>query len=100
MSNIPAVTAIADSVFASTKKNFVSFKAIQELLPANIGPVDYRELGYKWQTLVISEHGFLAEYKAKYKREAKKNIPKIYYGKGGFENYEMGGGCCYVLVRK
>ena len=102
---VTAVTAVIDSVFASTKKNFIAFDAVEELLPAagvriKDGGMFYGKTGYKWKTMVISEHGFQKQYQAMYKKQAAKNISKIYYGKGGFKNYDVGGGCCYVLVRK
>ncbi len=103
MSKLSAVTSVIDSVFASTNKNFVCFKAIRELLPKNVKDFDFFTLattGYRWNTMVISEHGFKQEFQAQYKREAAKNIPKIYYGPGGFDNYDIGGGVCYVLIRK
>lgn len=103
MSNTAAVTAIIDQVFASTKKKFVSFKAIDEMLPKGsrkFAGTYFEKTGYAWKTMVISGHGFKKEFQAKYNREAKVNIPKIYYGIGGYENYNHGGGCCYVLVRK
>ena len=103
MSNSLIITSVIDSVFSSTNKNFIAFQAIREMLPENVrNSTNLRDLtvsGYHWKTMVVSEHGFRKEFQAQYKKEAVKNIPKIYYGKGGFENYDVKGGCCYVLVR-
>ena len=100
MSTVKSVIA---SVFASTDKNYIAFQAIRAMLPKSVRKsTDLRDLtisGYRWHTMVISGHGFRPEFQARYNADAKRNIPKIYFGKGGFENYEIKGGVCYVLLR-
>lgn len=89
-----------DETFKQTDKEFVTFDAVSELLGRDLRSTDLDPLidsQYRWSTKVVSGHGFLPEYIEKYNREAKVNIPLIYFGIGGFENYEIGGGCAYCI---
>ena len=58
------------------------------------------KMGMEMVTKTISAHMCEGVCRAKYEAEAKVNIPQIYFGKGNFDSRKVGGGCCYVIVRK
>jgi hypothetical protein len=104
MSSINNIKAAITKAFEETDKDFVTTAYIFELAKEDVSFAALvkavGQLGLRWQTMVVSGHGFLKEYQEKYNKEAVENIPQIYYGPKGFEGFEIGGGCAYVVCRK
>ena len=99
-----ALISIVESVFDSTDKDFIVAQTIETACDqANVEYpywITLTQLGWKWKTMVVSGHGFLPEYQEKYDEQAVENIPQIYFGPGGFEDFDVKGGVAYVLIRK
>jgi len=104
MSSINNIKAAITKAFEETDKDFVTTKYIFELAKEERSFTSLvkaaSQLGLHWKTMVVSGHGFLKEYQEQYNKEAIANIPQIYFGPKGFEGFEIGGGCAYVVCRK
>ena len=104
MSSIEKIKAAITKAFVETDKDFVAIDHIFELAEVEGSFVELtkalRQLGLRWKTMVVSGHGFQIQYQEEYNKEAVKNIPQIYFGPKGFEGFDVGGGCAYVVCRK
>lgn len=100
LATLSQLTQAIETAFNQTELNYVDCKYVDELLAEQglgANTMLLSQTGKEIKNLVISTHGFLAQFRAEYEEEAKKNISAIYYGPKGLVN--IGGGCCYVFVR-
>jgi hypothetical protein len=94
------IKKVVKDIFNETDKDFVVISYIEERIGQKVGIDDLCSIcGCKWKTMTTSARGFLPQYQKKYAEKAKKDIPQIYFGPKGFENYQVGGGCAYVVIR-